>query len=87
MKYPVSGQRGHIIVFANEKGGVGKSTSAFHTCIALCNAGESVAAGREFVRAYVEFVHYVERLHADATSPASHLPGTEAPAPAAGHQH
>ena len=44
MKYPVGGQRGHIIVFANEKGGVGKSTSAFHTCIALCNAGESIAA-------------------------------------------
>lgn len=34
----------HIIVFANEKGGVGKSTTAFHTCIALCNAGEKVAA-------------------------------------------
>ena len=44
MKYPVSLPKGHIIVFANEKGGVGKSTSAFHTCIALCNAGESVAA-------------------------------------------
>lgn len=44
MKYPVSSPKGHIIVFANEKGGVGKSTSAFHTCIALCNAGESVAA-------------------------------------------
>lgn len=44
MKYPVSPPKGHIIVFANEKGGVGKSTSAFHTCIALCNAGERVAA-------------------------------------------
>ncbi len=44
LKYPVSSPKGHIIVFANEKGGVGKSTSAFHTCIALCNAGESVAA-------------------------------------------
>ena len=44
LKYPVSTPKGHIIVFANEKGGVGKSTSAFHTCIALCNAGESVAA-------------------------------------------
>jgi chromosome partitioning protein len=43
MKYPVTPRRGHIIVFANEKGGVGKSTSAFHTCIALCNAGERVA--------------------------------------------
>jgi chromosome partitioning protein len=38
MKYPLSAPKGHIIVFANEKGGVGKSTSAFHTCIALCNA-------------------------------------------------
>jgi hypothetical protein len=28
---------------------------------------ESVAQGREFVKAYVEFTHYVERLHADAT--------------------
>jgi chromosome partitioning protein len=44
MKYPVTPPKGHIIVFANEKGGVGKSTSAFHTCIALCNAGERVAA-------------------------------------------
>ncbi len=44
VKYPSGQPLGHIIVFANEKGGVGKSTSAFHTCIALCNAGESVAA-------------------------------------------
>lgn len=44
VKYPLNAPKGHIIVFANEKGGVGKSTSAFHTCIALCNAGESVAA-------------------------------------------
>ncbi len=44
LRYPVSARKGHIIVFANEKGGVGKSTSAFHTCIALCNAGERVAA-------------------------------------------
>jgi chromosome partitioning protein len=44
VKYPLNTPKGHIIVFANEKGGVGKSTSAFHTCIALCNAGEKVAA-------------------------------------------
>ena len=36
--------RGHVTVFANEKGGVGKSTFAFHTCMALCNAGFKVAA-------------------------------------------
>ena len=41
---PIFTKKAHIIVFANEKGGVGKSTSAFHTCIALCNAGERVAA-------------------------------------------
>ncbi|HSB64150.1 MAG TPA: DUF6448 family protein [Thermoanaerobaculia bacterium] len=43
----------------------------------------SVAAGREFVEAYVEFTHYVERLHLDATTPAAHGPG----APAAEHKH
>lgn len=31
------------------------------------HASESVEAGREFVRAYVEFVHYVDRLFLDAT--------------------
>jgi chromosome partitioning protein len=33
-----------IIVIANEKGGVGKSTIAFHLCVALANAGLTVAA-------------------------------------------
>lgn len=28
---------------------------------------DDVARGREYVSAYVEFVHYVERVHADAT--------------------
>lgn len=33
-----------VIVFANEKGGVGKSTLAFHTSIALVRAGHKVLA-------------------------------------------
>jgi hypothetical protein len=46
-------------------------------------ADASVAAGREFVEAYVEFTHYVERLHLDATTSASHHAG----APPAQHKH
>ena len=41
---PLQIKKSHIIVFANEKGGVGKSTTAFHICVALCNAGHKVAA-------------------------------------------
>ncbi len=43
----------------------------------------SVAVGREFVEAYVELTHYVERLHLDATTSASNGVG----APAAEHKH
>jgi len=35
---------GHIIVFGNEKGGSGKSTTAMHTIVALLKAGRSVAS-------------------------------------------
>ena len=45
------------------------------------HAGESVAAGRDFVNAYVDFTHFVERLHLDAAGQAAH-----APEPAA-HKH
>jgi len=45
------------------------------------HAEHSVAAGREFVEAYVEFTHYVERLHLDAADHAGH---SAEPAP---HKH
>jgi len=32
----------HVIVFANEKGGVGKTTLALHSCTALCHSGAKV---------------------------------------------
>jgi len=53
------------------------------TVAAKNQADASVAAGREFVEAYVELTHYVERLHLDATTSASHNVG----APATEHKH
>ena len=47
-------------------------------------ADESVAKGREFVAAYVELTHYVERLHRDATTAAAHGAGE---ATSAAHAH
>ncbi len=44
------------------------------------HASESVEAGREYVEAYVDYTHYVERLAADATSGPDHH-GSEAAAP------
>lgn len=36
------------------------------------HADDSVAAGREYVHAYVEFIHYVERLHQAITQTGEH---------------
>jgi hypothetical protein len=46
---------------------------------------KNVEAGREYVEAYVEFVHYVERLDQDATGAAHH--GAEASEAGGSHHH
>ena len=43
-----------------------------HAQEASKHADDSVAAGREYVAAYVEFIHYVESIHQAMTEPASH---------------
>jgi hypothetical protein len=48
------------------------------------HAGESVAAGREFVEAYVSYVHYVEGIVTAVHAGPHH---GDAPAAQAGHQH
>ena len=48
------------------------------------HAEENVAAGREFVESYVDFTHYVERLHFDATGGPGHGTTSEA---APEHKH
>ncbi|MBO9512048.1 AAA family ATPase [Erythrobacter sp. A6_0] len=42
--HPLSHNRAHRIVFANEKGGTGKSTTAVHVAVALAYMGKTVAA-------------------------------------------
>lgn len=71
----------HIITFANEKGGVGKSTSAFHTTVALCNAGESVAVidldfrQRSLAKAVENRVATARRLEIDLPCPVNDVMG------------
>jgi hypothetical protein len=55
-----------------------------HALEARRHADESVERGREYVAAYVDLTHYVERLHLTATSAAGH---GESPAGDAGHEH
>lgn len=45
------------------------------TAAARARAGESVPKGREFVRAYVEYVHYVEGLHGALKATEEHPEG------------
>ena len=40
----IGGSRPHFVVFANEKGGTGKSTTAVHSAVAMAAAGRRVAA-------------------------------------------
>lgn len=44
------------------------------------HADQSVAAGREYVAAYVEYVHFVEQLHETATASAHHEESAESTA-------
>jgi hypothetical protein len=48
---------------------------------------QSTEAGREYVEAYVEFVHYVECLHNDALGAAAHDAGSDEKSPSVEHVH
>lgn len=57
------------------------------------HGGENVEAGRAYVQAYVPFLHFVERLYVDATTPIAHGAGDVGagahgyPEPAAAGKH
>lgn len=51
------------------------------------HADESVDAGREYVEAYVEYVHYVEAIHLTAQGQPAHHGEGEGAKPEAEHKH
>lgn len=80
----VAGQA-HYIVFANEKGGSGKSTTAVHVAVALAAAGRRVAAIDMDTRQRT-FARYIENRQATARrqSVELHMPLVETFDPAKG---
>jgi chromosome partitioning protein len=56
---PVASGSAHVIVLGNEKGGSGKSTTAFHIIVALLKAGQRVASIDLDAR-QKSLTHYVE---------------------------
>ncbi len=66
-----SGSADNLIKLVTDGAATGIRERFEHTKEAKKHAEESVEAGRKFVEAYVEFTHYVERLHSDALSSTS----------------
>ena len=58
-----------------------------HTAERKKHADESIDKGREFVEAYVEFIHYAERLHGDAGSSGAHHEELKTEPPAEHHHY
>src|SRR5436853_4483790 len=65
----------HVVVFGNEKGGTGKTTTAMHVVVALGKLGKTVAAidldgrQRSFARYIQNRAEFVARTHHALTVP------------------
>ncbi len=79
-----SGNPGPLLKLMNEKIHAGIHKYYMEAKEKKAHAGESVEAGRAYVNAYVPYLHFVERLYADATTPIAHGTG-EGIHEAAGH--
>ncbi len=77
-----TGSADHLIKHASEKVASGIRKRFAHTLEKKKHSEESIGAGREFVEAYVEFTHYVERLFNDAKGGSADHGKREAP-----HKH
>ncbi len=67
-----SGSVDNLVKKVSDAMSVGIRERFAHTRETKKHADKSVEAGREFVEAYVEFTHYVERLYLDAAVRGSH---------------
>ncbi len=77
-----NGSVDHLIKHVSEEVASGIRKRFFHALEKKKHADESIDAGREFVEAYVEFTHYVERLYNDAKGDSREHGKGEAP-----HKH
>ena len=67
-----SGSVDNLIGLVTEKSSSGIRERFHHAMETKKHSGESVEAGRKYVEAYVEFVHYAERLFDDSSATAAH---------------
>lgn len=73
-----SGSADKVIELVTHTAAAGMQKRFEETRAARASADQDVVAGRDFVKLYVEYVHYVERLYNDALGAGGH--GAEAPA-------
>ena len=69
----MTGKSMHIVVFANEKGGTGKSTTAVHLAVALAATGHRVAA-IDLDHRQRTLARYLENREGTARRTGTHLP-------------
>jgi len=67
-----SGNPGPLLKLINEKTHEGIHKYYMEAKERKAHAGESVEAGRAYVQAYVPYLHFVERLYLDASTPVAH---------------
>jgi len=82
-----SGSVDKLVREITEKVGGGIKERFKHAVEAKRHADESVEAGRQYVRAYVEFIHYVEGIHTTSLGTSPHGGESAHAEPAEEHKH
>jgi hypothetical protein len=67
-----SGSADALVKMVTDDVAAGIRTRYEHAAATYKHKDESVEQGRDYVEAYIEYTHYVERLHLDATSKGGH---------------